>query len=67
VLERFFRGGTQETRTAGGLGLGLALARQIVAAHGGELVVASRPGEGTRFSFRLPTADGRGAGPEGRT
>jgi signal transduction histidine kinase len=67
VLERFFRGGTHETRTAGGLGLGLALARQIVAAHGGELVVASRPGEGTRFSFRLPTADGRGAGPEGRT
>ena len=39
-----------------GTGLGLALARQIAEAHGGEVVVASVPGEGSRFSVRLPLA-----------
>ena len=39
-----------------GTGLGLALARQIAEAHGGEIVVASVPGEGSRFSVRLPLA-----------
>jgi signal transduction histidine kinase len=39
-----------------GTGLGLALARQIAEAHGGEIVVASVPGEGSRFSVRLPRA-----------
>lgn len=39
-----------------GTGLGLALARQVAEAHGGEIVVASVPGEGSRFSVRLPLA-----------
>lgn len=39
-----------------GTGLGLALARQIAEAHGGEIDVASAPGEGSRFSVRLPLA-----------
>jgi signal transduction histidine kinase len=39
-----------------GLGLGLALARQTVLDHGGDMWVESDPGHGARFSFRLPAA-----------
>lgn len=39
-----------------GLGLGLALARQTVLDHGGDMWVESEPGHGARFSFRLPAA-----------
>jgi signal transduction histidine kinase len=39
-----------------GLGLGLALSRQTVLDHGGDMWVESRPGEGARFCFRLPGA-----------
>ena len=38
----------------GGLGLGLFIARAIVDAHGGELMVDSRPGEGATLTARLP-------------
>lgn len=64
VFERFFRGGDPDRRSSGGLGLGLALARQIVRAHGGELSVA-RVGAtgGTRFTVSLPVADAGRAGP----
>ena len=57
VLERFYRGGEPTRRTAGGLGLGLALAREVVEAHGGQLGVVSRLDEGTVFSFDVPLAD----------
>jgi two-component system sensor kinase FixL len=39
-----------------GLGLGLALSRQTVLEHGGDMWVESQPGRGARFSFRLPGA-----------
>jgi signal transduction histidine kinase len=39
-----------------GLGLGLALSRQTVLDHGGDMWVESAPGRGARFSFRLPGA-----------
>jgi two-component system sensor histidine kinase HydH len=42
------------TRRAGGTGLGLALSRRIVRAHGGELDVGARPGGGARFTVLLP-------------
>ncbi len=42
------------SRGKGGLGLGLALARQTVLEHGGEMWAVSRPGEGASFLFRLP-------------
>jgi signal transduction histidine kinase len=57
ILERFYRAGEPTTRPSGGLGLGLALSQQVLQAHGRGLTVASEPGEGTRFSFRLPVAD----------
>lgn len=56
VRERFYRAGRPSTRARGGLGLGLALAQQVLVAHGSELVVGSVVGEGARFSFRLAAA-----------
>jgi signal transduction histidine kinase len=56
VLDRFYRGGAPTRRETGGLGLGLALAQQIVRAHGSELTVDSEPGVGTTFSFSVPVA-----------
>jgi heavy metal sensor kinase len=54
LFERFYRIDQARTRTAGGTGLGLALAEWIVHAHGGEIGVASQPGHGTVFTVRLP-------------
>jgi two-component system, OmpR family, sensor histidine kinase KdpD len=51
VLEKFYRG--PRTRP-GGIGLGLSIARQLVEAHGGEIVVQNREEGGSRFSIRLP-------------
>jgi nitrogen fixation/metabolism regulation signal transduction histidine kinase len=51
VFERFFRG--SEVRT-GGSGIGLAVVAELVAAHGGNVAVESRPGHGSRFVVRLP-------------
>lgn len=53
VLDRFYRGGVSTRRVSGGLGLGLALARQIVVAHGSDLEVESGPDQGAAFYFRL--------------
>ncbi len=53
VFERFFRvpgGGSR------GSGLGLWIVREVARAHGGEVGVESRPGEGCRFWLSLPTA-----------
>lgn len=57
-LGRLFDPFWQEKRTARlGTGLGLPIAKAIVEAHGGAIEVASRPGEGTTFSFTLPVPE----------
>lgn len=58
IFEPFHRGPGQEASS--GVGLGLTIAREIVRAHGGELEVASRPGDGSTFTFRLPAAAAAG-------
>jgi two-component system, NtrC family, sensor histidine kinase KinB len=52
IFERFFRiPGTEESH---GIGLGLAIAKEIVASHGGTIGVHSKPGAGSEFYFELP-------------
>ena len=54
VFEKFYRGpGTP----AGGLGLGLSIARQLVEIHGGQIVAQNREEGGSRFSIRLPIGE----------
>src|SRR5438477_10833939 len=53
-LEKVFEKLETDPGRKGGLGLGLAIVKQIVEAHGGQIVVESRFGEGTTFSFTLP-------------
>jgi signal transduction histidine kinase len=53
VFERFYRG-QNALAQAGGTGLGLAVARQIVEQHGGSVSIESRPGSGTSVTVRLP-------------
>jgi signal transduction histidine kinase len=55
VFERFYRGEKSRSRETGGAGLGLAIARGIVEAHGGEISIESQFGEGTRVIFQIPT------------
>jgi len=54
IFEKFYR--ATDARQAGitGSGLGLALARQIVNLHGGEIEVESKVNKGSTFSVRLP-------------
>jgi signal transduction histidine kinase len=55
IFRKFYRGADAELRVgAGGTGLGLFIARGLVTAMGGRIWVASREGEGSRFSFELP-------------
>jgi len=51
VYDRFFRG--RDVR-AGGSGIGLTVARELVRAHGGDIHVTSEPGKGTAFAVSLP-------------
>jgi signal transduction histidine kinase len=58
IFERFYRGDASRSRSphrgTSGAGLGLAIARGIVQAHGGDIQVQSKVGKGTQFTFHLP-------------
>jgi signal transduction histidine kinase len=54
IFERFYRGEKSRSRATGGAGLGLAIARGIVQAHGGDIKVESETGKGTQFTFTIP-------------
>jgi hypothetical protein len=56
IFECFYQVDGSATRHYGGVGLGLALVRQIVQAHSGQITVTSRMGVGTTFTVRLPAA-----------
>jgi signal transduction histidine kinase len=56
VFDRFYRADRARSRATGGAGLGLAIVRAIVEAHGGQVSAASDgvPGHGSTFTIRLP-------------
>ena len=54
IFEKFYRGRDVRARVAG-TGMGLAIAREIIEAHGGRIWVKSESGKGVQFSFTIPT------------
>ncbi|OQW45177.1 MAG: hypothetical protein A4S16_13980 [Proteobacteria bacterium SG_bin6] len=54
IFEAFRQVDASTTRRYGGTGLGLAICRQLARAMGGDVVVSSQPGEGSRFLFIFP-------------
>ena len=56
VFERFYRADPSRTRSTGGVGLGLTIAKKLVEAHGGSINVANTTGSGSRFIVDLPLA-----------
>ena len=55
VFDRFYRADPSRSRSSGGSGLGLAIAQWALRAMGGDIVVQSAPGVGTRVTLSLPT------------
>ncbi len=70
IFERFHRVGTGLVHEVRGVGLGLAIVRHVVLAHGGSVEVESEPGRGSTFSIVLPLRRAAGgasrAAPEGQ-
>lgn len=56
LSERFYRVDRSRSRESGGTGLGLAIAKHVAQRHGGELRIASTPGQGSRFSIVFPAS-----------
>ena len=54
VFERFYRTDKSRSRTTGGVGLGLTIAKRLVEAHGGTISTKSELGRGSTFTFSLP-------------
>lgn len=54
IFQQFYRGADARAPEKSGMGLGLAIAREIIRAHRGQITLESRPGHGARFTFTLP-------------
>jgi two-component system sensor histidine kinase KdpD len=61
IFDKFYRGQSQRYRVQG-TGMGLAIVKAIVEAHGGRIEVSSQLGNGSVFSFGLPVASSAGTG-----
>ncbi len=59
LFDRFYRADPSRSRATGGAGLGLAIVRHLVEAHGGAITVSSEPGSGTVVAFTIPIAPPR--------
>jgi two-component system phosphate regulon sensor histidine kinase PhoR len=57
IFDKFYRARDPLSRTIEGTGLGLAMVKHIVAAHGGKVSVQSALGEGATFTIALPAAE----------
>jgi two-component system OmpR family sensor kinase len=64
IFERFYRTDRSRTRSQGGVGLGLAIVRSVVEAHGGAVGYCARPGGGSVFRIVLPPAPAARSGDE---
>lgn len=54
IFDRFYRANGDRSRETGGMGIGLAIAKEYVEAHNGKIEVDSKSGEGTTFTIRVP-------------
>ncbi|MBQ0932901.1 phosphate regulon sensor histidine kinase PhoR [Ideonella sp. 4Y16] len=61
LAERFYRVDGSRSRDTGGTGLGLAIVKHVAQRHGGELLIESAVGQGSRFTLRLPPSRVRAA------
>ena len=59
VFDRFFRVDSSRSHGSGGTGLGLAIVKSIAQLHGGNVEIASHPGQGTRVTLQMPLTNGR--------
>jgi two-component system sensor histidine kinase ResE len=57
IFERFYKQEKARTRSEAGTGIGLAIVKGLVEAHGGQIQVRSQLGQGTTFTLTLPLAD----------
>jgi signal transduction histidine kinase len=55
VFDHFYKADRSRQRLHGGAGIGLALVKKYVELHGGAVMVESLPGQGSTFSFNIPT------------
>jgi signal transduction histidine kinase len=67
LFVRSYRSDASRSRSSGGAGLGLSIAKGIVEAHGGTIWADSKPGRGSTFAFTLPKSPGEPpSGPTGQ-